>query len=302
MAVSRLDLDGKGAGSPEGLVTLILRAEPNLAAPVPIDRLCNSLDIEEIRDLDIEGFEGGLITDTERSRGVILVRKGHPFRMRFTIGHELGHFLIPTHMPDTPGRFLCSREDMRILSAAESNRRARMEVDANKFSSLILIPPPLLRPRLKTRRDPDLRHMAQLADEFEVSKQAMARAYAMYHEQILAIVFTKAGRVLFAYKHFKFPFIVVPNGQEVPQNSLLKRKGARQGVASDICECIPDIWIDVVRGRPAPALYEQVLGQRDEFAIVMLWLEPPEDDEEEDRDDERTSKERYRARVRSGVV
>ena len=229
---------------------------------------------------------------------MILTRNSHPFRRRFTIGHELGHFLIPTHIPDAAGRFLCSREDMRLLSAAENDRRGRMEVDANRFSALILMPPPLLRPYLKQRRDPDVGQLAQLAAEFEVSKQAMANAYAHYQGEILAFIFTKGGRVLFPYKHLKFPLIGVRSGQAVPDGSLLKRHGAQNGVASDVCECVPDIWIDVERGRRAPKLFEQVLGQRDDFAIVMLWLEPPEedDDEEQDRDEDRTSKERFRER------
>jgi hypothetical protein len=298
VALSRPDLDGKGAGSADGLVRMILKAEPGLTIPVPIERLSRDLDIEDIRDLDTEGFEGGLITDTDRSRGVILARKSHPYRRRFTLGHELAHFLIPTHIPDTPGRFLCSREDMRLLSAAENDRRGRMEVEANRFASLILMPPPLLRPRLHARRDPDAGHMASLADEFEVSKQAMANAYAQYHGAILAFVFTKGGRVIFPYKHLNFPFITVRKGEPVPNGSLLKRSAPRRGIASDICECIPDIWINVERGKPAPQLYEQVLGQRDDFAIVMLWLEPPnnDDDEEGDPDEDRTSKERFRER------
>jgi len=291
MALSRMELDGKGAGSPEGLVTRILKAAPDLKVPVPIEDLARQLDIADIQEFDTEGFEGGLITDTARSRGVILTRKGHPFRQRFTIGHELGHFLTPTHMPNADGRFLCSREDMRRLSAKENDRRGRMEVEANRFSSLILMPPPLLRPYLKQQRDPDVGHVVQLAAEFEVSKQAMANAYAHYQGEILAFVFTKGGRVLFAYKHLKFPFITVRSGQAVPDASLLKRGGACAGVASDVCECVPDIWIDVERGKPAPQLCEQVLGQRDDFAIVMLWLEPRE--EERDPEDEMTAKERF---------
>lgn len=297
MALSRLDLDGKGAGSPDGLVALILKAEPGLTIPVPIERFCRDLDIDDIQELDIDGFEGGLITDTERSRGIILARKSHAFRRRFTIGHELGHFLIPTHMPDSSGRFLCSREDMSLLSAAKNNRRGRMEVEANRFSSLILIPPPLLRPRLKG--DPDISRMAKLADDFEVSKQAMARAYAQYHEETLAFVFTKGGKVLLSFKHLKFPFITVANGQAVPQGSLLKRNAARKGVASSICECVPDLWIDVERGRQAPKLYEQVLGQRDDFAIVMLWLET-RDEDDEDAEEDLTAKERFRRRAERG--
>jgi Zn-dependent peptidase ImmA (M78 family) len=297
VALSRIDLDGKGSGSPDGLVRMILKAEPGLSIPVPIERLCRSLDIEDIQDLNTEGFEGGLITDPERSRGVILARKSHPYRRRFTLGHELAHFLIPAHMPNTLGRFLCSREDMRRLSAAENDRRGRMEVEANRFAALILMPPPLLRPRLKSRRDPDVGHMAQLAADFKVSKQAMANAYAQYQGEILAFVFTKGGKVLFPYKHLNFPFLTVRSGQAVPDGSLLKRRGARADIASDVCECVPDIWIDIERGKPAPQLYEQVLGQRDDFAIVMLWLEPPEDNkEDEDLESEMTAKERFRAR------
>jgi hypothetical protein len=255
MALSRMNLDGKGAGSPEGLVTLILKTAPGLTVPVPVEDLARQLDIEDIQEFDTEGFEGGLITDTARSRGVILTRNSHRFRRRFTIGHELGHFLIPTHMPNTEGRFLCSREDMRRLSAAENDRRGQMEVEANRFASLMLMPPPLLRPYLKQRRDPDVGHMGQLAAQFEVSKQAMANAYAHYQGEILAFVFTKGGRVLFPYKHLKFPFITVRSGQAVPDGPPLKRRGVRNGIASDVCACVPDIWIDVERGKPAPQLW-----------------------------------------------
>ena len=81
----------------------------------------------------------------------------------------------------------------------------------------------------------------------------------------------------------------------MPQGSLLRRRGTREGIASDVDECVPDLWIDVDRGRPAPQLYEQVLGQADDFAIVMLWLDPAE--EEEDEPEDLTSKERYRNRM-----
>ena len=241
MALSRVDLDGKGAGSPEGLVALILKAAPGLTVPIPIEDLARQLDVEDIQEFHTEGFEGGLITDTARSSGVILTRNSHPFRRRFTIGHELGHFLIPTHIPDAAGRFLCSREDMRLLSAAENDRRGRMEVDANRFSALILMPPPLLRPYLKQRRDPDVGQLAQLAAEFEVSKQAMANAYAHYQGEILAFIFTKGGRVLFPYKHLKFPLIGVRSGQAVPDGSL-QSATARKTASLRMCASASPIF------------------------------------------------------------
>lgn len=92
--ISRLDLDGKGAGSPEGLVLRILKAEPTLRIPVPVEELCGKLDISSIEYEALEGLEGALITTPERESGIILVKEAsHRFRQRFTIGHELGHFL-----------------------------------------------------------------------------------------------------------------------------------------------------------------------------------------------------------------
>src|SRR5690242_18250001 len=124
MRISRMDLDGKGMGSPEGLVTAILKIEKDLPIPVPIEDLCRQLDVTNIADLETEGFEGALITDTTKSSAMILVNQASsPQRRRFTIGHELGHFLIPTHMPTADGQFLCSRADMSKLSAKENDRR-----------------------------------------------------------------------------------------------------------------------------------------------------------------------------------
>ena len=206
MPVSRMDL--ADAGSPEKLVTLILKAEPNLPIAVPIEQLCKQLDIMDIQPLDTDAFEGGLITNAERSNGIILFNNSsHPYRRRFTIAHELGHFLVPTHMPDKPGRFLCSRADMALLSAHEQDRRGRMEVEANRFASLLLIPPPMLRTRMKGN-SPDLQAMIGLAGDFKVSKEAMARAYAERHHELVAVVVVRDGMVLRAYRdRMRFPFI-----------------------------------------------------------------------------------------------
>jgi len=290
MPLSRMELEVKGAGSPEGLVTWILKLEPNLPIPVPIEDLCRQLDISDIRPLDTEGFEGGLITDAERSDGVILINSAsHYYRRRFTIGHELGHFLLPTHMPSLQGRFLCSREDMNLLSARESDRRARMEVEANRFSSLLLIPPPALRKALGNS-SADLGMLVKLAGDFKVSKRAMAHAYSDYHEELIAAIGIKDSRIIWIAKNrMRFPFIQLGIGDPVPKASLLYRGNHQANVPSAISECLPDHWINVTRGTKAPGLYEQVYRQRDGYALLLLRLEEAadEDDEDEDRDVER---------------
>jgi Zn-dependent peptidase ImmA (M78 family) len=293
MKVTRLDLDG--TGSPTGLVTKILQVEKDMPIPVPIEELARQLDIERIARLETEGFEGGLLTDENRAAGIILVNDAaRDGRRRFTIGHELGHFLMLTHKPVEPGKFLCSRDDMRRWSSDQNDRYARMEVEANQFSALILMPPPALRKFIQRKRDPDLQHVIDLAKHFNVSKEAAARAYAQYHEETIAVVVAHNGLVPRAHKSPKFPHITAPYGKRVPAGSLYHRHNLQRHVASEVTDTVADTWIDVEFGRRAPELYEQVYPQQDGFALIMLWLELPE---EEDIDDDRTSKERLRDRL-----
>ena len=293
MPVSRNDL--ADAGSPEKLVTLILKAEPDLPPAVPIDQLCQQLDITDIQPLETEGFEGGCFTDTDRSTGIILVNQASPPpRRRFTIAHELAHFLIPTHMPDAPGRFLCSRADLMRLTAKETDRRARMEVEANRFASLILIPPPMFR-RAVGKQSPDLQHIVKLAGDFKVSKEAMARAYAERHHEVLAVVVVHNGKILRSYRdRMRFPFIQSAAGAQVPRGSLYHRGKHEQGVASEFAEGSADDWIDVKRGKPAPTLYEQFYPQQQGYALILLHLVKPDEDDEEELSLEQSWEPRFR--------
>ncbi len=290
MRISRIDLDGKGMGSPEGLASAIFKIESNLPIPVPIEQLCLQLDIAKIAALETEGFEGGLLTDSSRSSGVILVKQASSRqRRRFTIGHELGHFLIPTHMPSADGQFLCSQADMRRLSAKENDRRERMEVEANRFSSLILIPPPKLRPLLAAQRNADLVHMVSLAEHFDVSKEAMARSYSLYNEETIAVVVCKDAKIRRHYcDRIRFPYLQAAYGGPIPRGSLFHRSKGVAGTATAHEECTPDEWINVEFGKTAPSLTEQVYFQRDGFALILLKLEIPSEEDLEDEEIERS--------------
>jgi len=294
MKVTRMDLDG--TGSPHGLVTKILQAEPGLPIPVPIEELARQLDIVEINELETDGFEGGLLTDDCKSQGIILVNgDARGGRRRFTIGHELAHFLIPTHKPVKEGKFLCSRDDMRRWSARENDSYARMEVEANKFSALMLMPPPKLRPMIDRLGDPDLAHVVDVARHFDVSKDSAARAYAEHHDAQIGIAVVKDGVVLRIYRHIKFPKLGVSNGSRVPKASLYHHETARRHRPSDILENNAGLWLESDWGTPLPALYEQVFFQQEGYALILLWPEFA-DQEEDERDDDRTAKERLRDR------
>ena len=293
--VTRLDLDG--TGSPLGLVTKILAAEPNLPIPVPIEALAEKLDISEIAELTTEGFEGGLLTDEARAFGAILVRKGmDDRRRRFTIGHELGHFLILTHKPAVQGQFLCSSRDMLQWSTRDQVRAARMEVEANQFAAGILMPTPHLRRFLAHSGDPDLAQMLALHEQFNVSREAAARAYATHHSEPVAVLIVRDGKVLRIYRSQSFPRMCVEKGAHIPRASAYHGSGLSPGEMSALTSGDAGHWLESQWGSRLPELYEQVLRQRDGWAMIMLWCEI-EDEDDYDPDEHKTAKERYRDRV-----
>lgn len=288
---SRNDLDG--TGSPDGLVAKILKAEPSLSYPIPIEELAKALDIKEIAELETEGFEGGLLMDQYRSEGIILVNKAaRDGRRRFTIAHELGHFCIPTHKPIKGDKFLCSRDDMRLWSTSEQNAYARMEAEANRFSALLLMPPPLLRKYMAALGDPDLMDIIAIHNDFVVSKDAAARAYAQYHDEPIAVAVVKDGKMLRVYRQAKFPKLSIQANGDIPRQSIYWRPVQVGSKKSDLVESAVGQWLESDWGKRLPNLYEQALFQQMGYALILLWAEFEEVEDDFDPDENRTLKER----------
>jgi hypothetical protein len=247
---------------------------------VPVEQLCQQFDITSIDELETEGFEAALITDECKSAGAILVAgERWPQRRRFSIAHELGHFLIPSHLPRPGERSLCSAEHLGIHDMKDEDRRRRMEAEANRFAALLLIPPPVLRGELKAIRRPDLSDVVRLAKLFDVSKDAMARAYADYTRETVAIAVIRNGSVLRIYRNAaNFPALAVWRGQPVPAGSVAQA-AFQPGQVSDVEECAPSLWVREPDDRTVDALTEQVLGQREGFSLLMLVAELRDEEE-----------------------
>jgi len=250
---------------------------------VPVEQLARQLDIADIKNLDTDGFIGGLITNQQKSTGVILVNQDlRKERRRFTIGHELGHFLIPSHKPGQGDRFLCSMKDLLALDRKVADRRLQWEAEANRFASLLLVPPPVFRKEANVSRDPDLQEIVRLARRYEVSKEVLGRAYVDYREEPVAFVVTHNGRILrYFYRKNDFPFISARWGDAIPSGSLLKRRKHELSVASTIEETDSAQWFDVSRGNRARTLFEQVYLQQQGYALILLSIEPADEGEEE---------------------
>ena len=201
LSLDRMEIESAGS-DPVRLAGALLRQLPELAGRVPIDEIALALDIVEIVEAPLEGIEGCLQTDALKSEGQIIVRAGnHPGRRRFTIAHELGHFLNERHRPMGDHGFACTAQDMR--SPIGEGIRQRQEREANAFAIEALTPRRLLGRHLK--RSADLEHALAIAERFDVSRAAAVRRCVALHEAVLAVLFTRHGEVLYLDKSETFP-------------------------------------------------------------------------------------------------
>ena len=144
-------------------------------APVPVDRIAESLGIEVRRETVDEDLSGFLFRDLEQGTAIIGVNAGlKENRVRFTIAHELGHFLL--HEGETvhfdgkrPGLTLNLR-GIEASKGSDDNER-----EANLFAAELLMPVKFLeRALLNDSSDlMDENTLQDLAKKYQVSVQAL---------------------------------------------------------------------------------------------------------------------------------
>jgi hypothetical protein len=279
MLISRMDLTDVG-DNPKRLAAALIEQTGVTAGRVPIREIALAADILEIQEKPDLSFEGVLVTLPTKDVGSMLIREDRPeTRKRFSIGHELGHFLIGSHVPPADG-FRCSGKDMAVEKFKPADRVAKMEVEANVFAAEVLMPRKFITHWMASRREVDIAHVVDLSEEFEVSREAAARRFRDFAHEPVAFVFSKDGRVRYSLRHDDFPRIGPGKGDQVPHVSVTAQFGAGQKKTSKMEEVERDTWI--ADGKLG-AICEQVLVQANGHRLTLLSL--VDDDEEEENED-----------------
>lgn len=126
------------------------------AAPIPVERVAEAMELEVLRFPFHEKISGLL----KKEEGVIGVNQSHhPLRQRFTIAHELGHFLL--------GHDLIGEHSEEGVDDFFDKARPK-EREANSFASSLLMPGEWVKEHVK-KNGMDIE---TLAKAFGVSKQA----------------------------------------------------------------------------------------------------------------------------------
>lgn len=145
-------------------------------SPVPVDLIAQRLGVQVERANLGDGVSG--ILYVQDGRGVIGVNSTHaPVRQRFTIAHELGHFLLHREMMPV---FIDKQFFKPYLAVFRDTNSSKgedaLEREANAFAASLLMPASMLRSCIREMHvdvaDDDA--VEELARRFKVSRQAMS--------------------------------------------------------------------------------------------------------------------------------
>lgn len=268
-------------GSPEALADCIIAHYPDIEIPIPLERIADAVGIIDLIGQTTSSFEGVLVTDDAKSTGSIAYNQASRIeRRRFTIAHEIGHFLIPWHGASAQ----CATADMGVLKSQDT--RKSKEAEANRFAAALLTPTTLFTHDIRQFGSPETEHILALATKYKVSKEMAAWRYTDLCDHVCAIIFSHRGLVRYFRKTDTCPFLEVSAGNPLPTGSLSARGRGEPGHLSEWTETVPETWFSVSRRLVGKVLYEQFLEQQDGYRLTMLTIDDIPDEEEPDEDEE----------------
>ena len=152
-----------------------LRDAEAFHVPVPLDKVARHLNLT-IEAVHLEDFAGVLVVIG--NSGAIGYNSAHSvMRGRFTVAHEISHFLLHARKYGKPQVFADERVMFRLPGDDRMSPAYRRDVEANLFGSALLMPRSALLKEIEFYNS-DLdeeKDMKLLANRFRVSIPTMAR-------------------------------------------------------------------------------------------------------------------------------
>ena len=145
----------------------LLERHDLLQEPVDVIALAQRMNITVYKaTFEANGISGAIAKRTEKSGRIWVNRLEALTRQRFTIAHEIGHWVLHMVAGDAlsdPQKLIEWRLDVDEMSIRE--------VEANRFAAALLMPAPLVRSALEQLGS----DVERLAQRFDVSTVAMTR-------------------------------------------------------------------------------------------------------------------------------
>lgn len=265
---------------PTELADAIIKQNNWIKKVIPLEEIADAAGIFEIRYQPLKNFEGSLIANDVKSDGIILINSNtRHHRKRFTLGHELGHFLLPRHGHS----MTCTKQDLNARENAKLDNYNRIESEANQFSAELLMPNSLCKKQKEFNSYPSIVGITNIAEHFDVSFQASAIRFADIHDCPIALIISKNNRVVFGYKRNDFPFWLKVGKRDasIPLGSATAEIGICEPNTIRSTESLSDIWFESNRYFKLPDyLIEEILVQEEGYIATILWFDEEVEEKE----------------------
>jgi Zn-dependent peptidase ImmA (M78 family) len=142
--------------------------------PVDLDAVLRFLDTRLLRE-EFNDDMSGLLLIKGGKRAIAVNAKHHRNRQRFTIAHEIGHFVLHHKDFEDPKNDLHWDKKWAYFRSTDSPGPKPEEVEANQFAAELLMPENLLRDAIRNEQidlSSDI-DTARLAELLQVSEQAL---------------------------------------------------------------------------------------------------------------------------------
>jgi len=149
-------------------------------APIDVHRVARELGLP-IVIANLGDGVAGLLVQKPGALTVICVHEDDPpARQRFMIAHEIGHHHLGHDLKDD-AQIHVDRGLVAQRTARSSEGVGVHQIEANQFAAALLMPAALIHARVEAIAQGALldAHLSALAEEFQVSEQAMAIRLAM---------------------------------------------------------------------------------------------------------------------------
>ena len=229
-----------------------------------------------IQEVDSEGFEGSLVRALEGPKGIIAVKGSirEATRKRFTIAHEIGHYVIPSHR---------TLENVCTTDMVESWRQGNLvpELEANEFAVELLLPSKFVGRSLELA-SPSLRAITHVANEFETSLTATTLRFVGLTGLPCVVVWSEGKRARWYKGNSAFPFRL-PKEILPCEGSVAHRLFEGDGNPSDFVEVPKESWLDQEEvGHVDRVLEHSVRLPNYDAVLSLLWFELRDSGDAED--------------------
>lgn len=146
-------------------------------APVDVELLAKRLGLKLDKDAKLpEGISGQLMRLKDQNYKISVNKKEHIYRRRFTIAHEIGHYILHKDIVDFHGGV----DDNVMYRSTKDGNLYNDEIDefhekqANSFAANILMPKNLVRHIISEKSSSEKKiSLEELYRHFKVSPSAM---------------------------------------------------------------------------------------------------------------------------------